>query len=152
WIMRQGAYAVVVHVDGPAGSGDATVPYTATAQGVLTMNVSMAVVLAAAGVFLVAGMLTIISAAAGEAMLAPGAEPGAGVPHRARRVRWIAAGIIAAILVGGRIWWMAEDRAYAAMVFRPTAARATVREVPAPTDGRPVKRGHEVPPTRMLRF
>ena len=152
WIMRQGAYALVLHVDGAAGSGTVTVPYTAVAQGVLTMNGTMAVALAAAGVFLVAGMLTIISAAAGEATLAPGEEGGDEVRRRARRVRWIAAAIIAAILIGGRVWWVAEDRACAAMVFRPTAARVTVREEPAPRDGRPVRPGHAVPPTRILRF
>lgn len=152
WMMRQGAYAVVVHVDGAAGEGTVTVPYTAVALGVLTMNRTMAVVLAAAGVFLVAGMLTIITAAAGEATLAPGIEPDNEVRRRARRVRWFAAAIIVTILIGGRIWWVVEDRAYAAMVFRPTAASVTVREVPPPSDGRPVRPGHTIPPTRMLRF
>ncbi|HEY2849136.1 MAG TPA: hypothetical protein VGI97_04610 [Gemmatimonadaceae bacterium] len=152
WIMRQGAYAVVVHVQGAAGDGTVTVPYTAVAQGVLTMNGTMAVVLAAAGVFLVAGMLTIITAAAGEATLTPGVEPDDDVRRRARRVRWTAAVIITAILAGGRIWWVAENRAYAAMVFRPTAASVTVRSVAASTGGRPVRPGRAVPPTRILRF
>ena len=67
WMMRQGSYAVIVHVDGAAGGGTATVPFTAVAQGVLGMNRTMAFVLAVAGMFLVAGMLTIIGAAAGEA-------------------------------------------------------------------------------------
>ncbi|MGH7656385.1 MAG: hypothetical protein ACREN6_17180 [Gemmatimonadaceae bacterium] len=152
WIMRQGAYAVIVHVQGAAGEGTATVPYTAVALGVLTMNHTMAVVLAAAGLFLVAGLLTIITAAAGEATLPPGAEADDNVRRRARRVRWTAAAIIVAVLVGGRVWWSGEDRAYAAMVFRPTAARVTVRDVPAPTGGRPVRPGHAMPPTRILRF
>jgi hypothetical protein len=152
WIMRQGAYAVVVRVDGTAGGGAVTVPYTAVAQGVLTMNGTMAVALAAVAVFLVAGMLTIISAAAGEATLTPGSEPDDDVRRRARRARWTAAAIIAAILIGGRVWWMAEDRAYAAMVFRPTAATVTVRDVPAARASRTVRPGHAVPPTHMLRF
>lgn len=152
WMMRQGSYAVVVHVDGAAGEGTATVPYTAVALGVLTMNRTMGVVLAAAGLFLVAGMLTIISAAAGEATLAPGEEADDEARRRARRVRWTAAAIIIVILAGGRIWWTAEDRAYAAMVFRPTAARVTVRDEPASRDGRPPRPGHAVPPTRILRF
>ena len=152
WMMRQGSYAVVVHVEGAAGAGTATVPYTAVAQGVLTMNRTVAVVLAAAGLFLVAGMLTIISAAAGEATLAPGEEPGDDVRRRARRVRRIAAAVIVLILAGGRIWWNAEDRAYAAMVFRPTAAHVTVRDEPVVRDGPAPRPGHAVPPTRMLRF
>lgn len=152
WIMRQGAYAVVVHVDGAAGDGTATVPYTAVAQGVLTMNRTMAFVLAAAGVFLVAGMLTIISAAAGEATLTPGIDATDDVRRRARRVRWIAAGVIVVILAGGRIWWVVEDHAYAAMVFHPTAAHVTVRDVPPRNDGHPARPGRAMPPTRMLRF
>ena len=152
WMMRQGAYAVAVHVEGAAGAGTATVPYTAVAQGVLTMNVTMAVVLAAAGLFLVAGMLTIISAAAGEATLTPGQEPDDDVRGRARRVRRVGAAVIVLILAGGRIWWNAENRAYAAMVFRPTAARVTVREEPATRDGPAPRPGHAVPPTRILRF
>jgi hypothetical protein len=152
WMMRQGAYAVVVHVDGAAGAGTVTIPYTAVAQGVLRMNGVMAVVLAAAGVFLVAGMLTIVTAAAGEATVAPGEEPTDVQRRRAVRVRWTAAAIIVLILAGGRIWWVVEDRAYAAMVFRPTAARVTVRTDTTAGNGRTSRPGHAVPGARMLRF
>lgn len=152
WMMRQGPYAVIVHVEGAAGAGTATVPYTAVAQGVLTMNRTMAVVLAAAGVFLVAGMLTIIGAAAGEATLAPGEAPAADVVRRARRVRRIGAAIIVLILAGGRVWWVVEDRAYAAMIFRPTAARVTVREDNSARGGRAPRPGRIEPHTSILRF
>ena len=152
WVMRQGSYAVIVHVDGAGGSGTATVPYTAVAQGVLTMNRTMAVALAAVGVFLVAGMLTIIGAAAGEATLLPGEAPGDDVRRRARRVRWGGAAIIVVILAGGRIWWMVEDRAYAAAVFRPTVARVTVRDDTSARGGRTARPGRTEPHTRILRF
>lgn len=152
WVMRQGSYAVVIHVDGAAGAGTATIPYTAVAQGVLTMNRTMAVVLAAAGVFLVAGLLTILGAAAGEATLAPGAIPDDHVRMRARRVRWTGAVLIVLILAGGRAWWNVEDRAYAAMVFRPTAARVTVRDDTTSRRGHPPRPGHAEPHTRILRF
>ncbi len=152
WMMRQGPYAVIVHVEGAAGAGTATVPYTAVAQGVLSMNRAMAVVLSAAGIFLVAGMLTIIGAAAGEATLTPGEAPAAGGMARARRVRRIGAVIIVLILAGGRVWWVVEDRAYAAMIFRPTAAKVTVRTDSTARGGRAPRPGHTEPHTRILRF
>ena len=152
WMMRQGPYAVIVHVEGAAGAGTATVPYTAVAQGVLSMNRAMAVVLSAAGIFLVAGMLTIIGAAAGEATLTPGEEPAADVVARARRVRWTGAVIIVLILAGGRVWWVVEDRAYAAMIFRPTGAKVTVRTDTTARGGRAPRPGRTEPHTRILRF
>lgn len=152
WIMRQGSYAVLVHVDGAAGSGTATIPYTAVARGVLTMNRTMAVVLSAAAVFLVAGMLTILGAAAGEATLSPGDAPDDDVRARARRVRWSAGVLIVLILAGGRAWWSVEDRAYAAMVFRPTSASVTVRDDTTSRGGRTARPGHVEPHTRILRF
>jgi hypothetical protein len=152
WIMRQGSYAVLVHVDGAAGSGTATVPYTAVALGVLTMNRTMAVALSVAGIFLIAGMLTIIGAAAGEATLPPGEATDDDARRRARRVRWSGGAIILAIVVGGRIWWMAEDGAYNAAVFRPTAAHVTVRDDTSARGGRAPRPGRVEPHTRIIRF
>jgi hypothetical protein len=152
WMMRQGSYAVIVHIDGALGSGTATVPYTAVALGVLTMNRTMAVALAAAGIFLVAGMLTIIGAAAGEATLTPGEAAGDDVRRRAQRVRWTGAVIILLVLTGGRAWWVVEDRAYAAQVFRPAAALVTVRDDTTARGGRTPRPGHIEPHTRILRF
>ena len=155
WIMRQGSYAVLVHVDGSAGSGTVTVPYTANAQGVLKMNVAMAVALSAAGLFLVAGMLTIVGAASGEATVSPGDAVPGDVERRARRIRARAAVIIVAILVGGRIWWVTEDRAYAAAVYRPSAATVTVRDdtsAHVASGGRAARPGRVEPHTRILRF
>ncbi len=152
WMMRQGPYAVVVHVDGAAGDGTVTVPYTAVAQRVLGMNRGEAIALSAAAIFLVAGMLTIIGAAAGEAMLTPGEAESEALRARTRRVRLIAAAIVVIILVGGRVWWAFEDRAYAAAVFRPSAARVTVRDDTSAVPGRPVRRGHVELHPRVIRF
>ncbi len=161
WMMRQGPYAVVVHVEGATGSGAATVPYTAVAQGVLKMNGVMAVALTAAAIFLVAGMLTIIGAAAGEATLPVGEAAGEAMRERARRVRWTAAAVIVLILAGGRVWWSVEDRVYAAAVFRPSAARVTVRDDTTSHGGRVARGGHGGPGgrgdlpeshTRIVRF
>jgi hypothetical protein len=152
WMMRQGPYAVIVHVDGTAGSGTAVVPYTAVARHVLTMDRTMAVALAAVAVFLIAGMVTIIGAASGEATVPPGEDPGDDVRRRARGARRAGAAIIVIVLVGGRIWWVVEDRAYAAAVFRPTAAHVTVRDDTSARGGRTARAGRTEPHTRILRF
>lgn len=149
WIMRQGSYGVLVRVEGSAGSGTAVVPYTAVAQAVLKMNGTLAVVLGALGIFLVAGLLTIVGAATREATLAPGVDPDAAGEHRARNVRRVALATIIAVLTGGRIWWVAEDRAYARAVFRPVAPAVTVRAETLPPS-RPNSKVRAV--TRTLRL
>src|SRR5262249_98068 len=69
------------------------------------------------GVVLVAGLLTIIHAAAGESLVSPGEVPGPAVRRRARVVTLVAAPILALVLFGGAKWWGAEDRAYRGYMF-----------------------------------
>ncbi len=128
WIMRQGSYAVLVRVLGKDGDGTTVVPYTAVATGVLGMRPGLALVLAALGIFLAIGMVTIVGAGTREATLAPGQEPDRAALMRGRRARWIAAGTIVLILSGGRVWWNVEQRSYAAALFRPERASVTVRD------------------------
>ena len=127
WIMRQGSYAVLVHVDGAMGPGDATVPYTAVASAVLKMDPMLGIALAALGVFLVAGLVTIAGAATREATLAPGLAPDAAAERRVLRVRGITLAVIVVLLALGRLWWNAEDRAYKRSVFRPGAIAVSTR-------------------------
>jgi hypothetical protein len=126
WIMRAGSYSIRVTVDGAAGGGTLAVPFVAAPQRVLTMDPRFGLGLALFGVFLVAGLITIVGAASGEATLAPGEEPRAPQRRRAWRARAIAAGIVTALLAGGRLWWNAEDAAYARGVFRPLEGNVTV--------------------------
>ena len=127
WIMRQGSFAVLVHLDGAEGTGMATVPFAAAATQVLGMQRGLGVLLAALGVFLAAGLVTIAGAATREATLAPGLVPDAATTARAGRVRWIAAGAIVTFLVVGRAWWNAEHRAYEAGLYRPGRMHLSAR-------------------------
>jgi hypothetical protein len=149
WIMRQGSYGVLVRVEGAAGSGTAVVPYTAVATSVLKMNGAMAVMLSTFAIFLAAGLVTIAGAAAREATLAPDEEPGSAGTRRARTVRRAAIAAIVLTLAGGRVWWVLEDRAYAAALFRPVKASVTVRTEGA-TARRPGVRANAG--TRILRL
>jgi hypothetical protein len=128
WIMRQGSYGVLVRVSGKDGDGTAVVPYTAVATSVLGMGPGFALALAALGIFLAIGMVTIVGAGTREATLAPGEEPDASAQRRGRRARWIAAVLIVAILTGGRVWWNVEQRSYASALFRSLHTVVTVQD------------------------
>jgi hypothetical protein len=149
WIMRQGSYAVLVRVEGAAGSGTAVVPYTAVATTVLKMNGAMALTLSALALFLASGLVTVVGAAAREATLPPDEEPDAAATRRARTVRHTAIAAIVVALAGGRVWWVLEDRAYTAALFRPVKASVTVRTDGA-TPRRPGVRANAG--TRILRL
>lgn len=149
WIMRQGSYGVIVHVEGAAGTGSVVVPYTAVAQTVLGMNRTMAIVLSCLAVFLAAGLVTIAGAATREATLAPGEEPDALLLARARRMRVATGAVIVVVLLVARAWWGLEERAYAAALFQPVRASLAVRTDGA-TPRRPGVRAN--PGMRVLRL
>ena len=79
--------------------------------------------LAGFGLFLAFGLVTIVGAATREATLEPGMEPDIPLRRRSIRARVIAVIVIVLGLTGGRVWWNAENRAYAAAVFKPVRAR-----------------------------
>ncbi|MBI3791555.1 MAG: hypothetical protein HY275_11845, partial [Gemmatimonadetes bacterium] len=128
WIMRSGSYSVRVTVKGAAGAGVAVVPFNAAATTVLTMDPKMGIGLAAFGLFLVVGLLTIVGAAARESTLEPGAAPSAAERRRSWVARGAAAVIVATLLVLGRLWWNKENEAYARGVYTPMATHVSVRD------------------------
>ena len=130
WLMTGGSYGVKVTVTGPAGTGTAIVPVQAIATRRLELQKPVAAGLAAFGLFLFLGALTIIAAAVREAALAPGMEPD---PARVWRSR-IAAGLggvaLVGVVLGGRSWWNAVDHDFTRSLYQPLASTATAR-----TDG-----------------
>ena len=84
-------------------------------------------VLAALGVFLTAGLLTIIGSAVRESVLPPGVEPDA-VRRRRARVGVAGMAILAGLaLWGGNRWWNAEASSYSQfVVYRPFNSAASV--------------------------
>lgn len=126
WIMAPTSYSIRVTVAGAAGEGTAAVPFAALPTRVLGMDRGLALGLAAFGALLVAGFVTLVGVASSEATL----EPGVAVDASRRRRGWIArgaaAGIVTALLVLGRLWWGAEEAAYARNVYAPTRALVSV--------------------------
>ncbi|MGQ0736925.1 MAG: hypothetical protein ACT4QD_25145 [Acidobacteriota bacterium] len=127
WFMTPSSYQVAVNVDGPMGHGTALVPVMALATADRTMPPWLGGVLAALGVLLTAGLLTIIGAALRESVLAPGVAP----DHRRRRrarIGMAGTAVVAGLAVwGGNVWWEFEANAYRELVrYRPFASTATV--------------------------
>jgi len=127
WLMTGGSYSVRVTVEGAAGTGTAIVPVVALGTRRLGLDRPLAAGLAAFGLFLFVGAVTIVGAAVREAVLPPGEAPD---PRRMRRARWAAGAggtVLALALVGGRGWWNGVDRDFARGLYQPLASSAAVR-------------------------
>jgi hypothetical protein len=127
WFMTASSYQLAVAVDGPAGKGEVLIPVLALATAERAMPSWLGGVLAALGVLLTAGLLTIIGAAVRESGLPPGVHPDATRRRRARLGIAIT-GILAALaLWGGNVWWGAEASSYSrSVLYRPFEVSASV--------------------------
>jgi hypothetical protein len=130
WFMTRGAHSVIVTVEGDAGRGEVTVPVVVRATRRIEMTRELGALLAAGGLFLVVGLLTIFGAASRESVLAPDAAPGPADRRRGRLAIGITGLIVCVLLVGGWRWIHSEATAYRARIDRPWSVSATVR----PTD------------------
>ncbi len=127
WFMTASSYQLAVHVDGAAGSATAIVPVIALATEARTMPPWLGGVLAALGVFLTIGFLTIVGSAVRESVLPPGVEPDKRRRWRARFGVAVTAVLAYLILWGGNVWWAAEANSYRNLVlYRPFTANASV--------------------------
>lgn len=127
WLMTQGSYTVRVQVEGSAGEGVALVPVVTAPTELKTMQPGMGLLLAALGVFLFAGAVTIVGAAVRESVLAPGEVPDGRRRVRARMVAGLTALLLALVLIGGKRWWDSVDAGARESLYRPFAVEASVR-------------------------
>jgi hypothetical protein len=134
WLMARGAYSVYVIVNGPSGSGTASVPVMSVATGRLGMSAGLTAILVALGLLLVAGLVTIVYVAAGESVVEPGRAFDAPRRKRARLIATVATPLIAMILFGGAKWWQAVDKTYQSRMYRPWPVRTTIERA----GGRPI--------------
>ena len=131
WFMTASSYEMSVAVDGPSGAGSVIVPVVALATAERPMPPWLGGVLAALGVFLTAGLLTIIGSAVRESALPPGVEPDAVRRRRARLGIAVMAILAGLALWGGNAWWNAEASAYSrSVLYRPFTSAATVAGPP----------------------
>jgi hypothetical protein len=127
WLMSRGAYSVYVTVTGARGSGTAIVPVSALATARLGISRGLSAILVVLAALLVAGFVTIVRAAAGEALLPPGESLDDRTRRRARIVSTVAAGILGVLVLGGARWWSSVDHDYQRTMYRPPAVDADVR-------------------------
>ncbi len=86
WIMAPGSNSVTISVKGAKGTGTTIVPVAAVPNRRLPLQRSLGIILGALGLFLFAGIVTIIGAAVREGVLPPGETPQSPAgPGRARR-------------------------------------------------------------------
>jgi hypothetical protein len=126
WIMTGGSNSITVAASGPKGSGKVVVPVVVIAYSRLRLDKPMGAALAGMGVFLFAGLLTIVGAAIREGSLRPGEAPTPEMKVRARKAMMLTAVIAGLMLAGGWRWWNIEDRNYARSIYKPLASRSAV--------------------------
>lgn len=121
WLMARGSYSVYVDVHGARGDGRVIVPVNSVATGRLGLSPGLTTVLVALGLVLFAGLVTIVRAAVGESLVAPGAAFEPAPRRRANVVAIVAVPALALILFGGAKWWSAVDAEYRQSMFRAPA-------------------------------
>ena len=126
WLMAPGSYNVEVEVVGAAGSGAVSVPVVGTPTSEAALGPALTVTLSILGVILIAGLLSIVHAAAGESLVAPGGAITGGGRRRARIAVLAAIPIVLLLTLGGWRWWQSEAASYRRTLSRPLDATASV--------------------------
>ena len=126
WMMTSGSWQVRVTAEGAKGTGELSVPVPALSSTPLKMQAPIGIMLAALGLVLLVGAVSIVGAAIREGQLEPGVAPD---PRRIRRARWIMVSttvFMLALAALGGLWWKAEAGDYDKHIFKPLQMSATV--------------------------
>jgi hypothetical protein len=127
--MATGSYSVNVTVSGRAGAGTVVVPVASVATGQLALGPLLRWLLGILGTLLVAGVITAIHAAAGEAQVDAGEAVPAERKRKARIATIVAVPALAFIVFGGANWWNDEAMRYTRTLYRPVQTKTTIADV-----------------------
>ncbi len=130
WIMSGGSNSVTVYVNGAKGAGKVIVPVVVVAYSRLELGKPMGLGLAAMGIFLFAGLVTIVGAAVRESMLSPGEAPSAQNRNRARIAMTVTSILLVVAISGGWRWWSTDDASYVKNMYKPLSSRASLVATP----------------------
>lgn len=126
WIMSGGSNSVTVNVRGSLGAGKVVVPVVVVANRRLELDPRLGTTLAAIGVFLFVGLITIVGAAVRESVLPPGVSPDPRGKRQARVAMAATGALVALALFGGFRWWNLEDSRFNSSIYKPLAAGAAI--------------------------
>jgi len=126
WMMTSGSWQVRVTAEGAKGKGDLSVPVPALSSSTKTMQAPIGIVLAALGLLLLVGAVSIVGAGVREGQLEPGVAPDPARVRRARVVMVATAVFVLAIAALGGLWWKSEAGEYDKHIFKPLTMSATL--------------------------
>ncbi|HEY3744247.1 MAG TPA: hypothetical protein VGL53_30600, partial [Bryobacteraceae bacterium] len=124
WLMASGSWQVKLYADGASGTGELSIPVPALATQTKKMDPKLGVLLFVLMVLLVAGLIAIVGAGAGEGQVEPGVVAGPKERRRSRVAMTFVALLVGAMVWGGDRWWTTEASSYDGNVFKPLAMDA----------------------------
>jgi hypothetical protein len=128
WFLHAGSYTVQVNIEGPRGSGVATVPVNVIGRQSLGMKPALRVALTLFGLLLLVSAVFIVGAVTREGCLHANKEPTPWNATRGRTAAAIALFLLAASVAAGAIRWRNMDLAYRTEgIQKPEPVAAAVR-------------------------
>ena len=129
WLMAAGSYNIEVEVSGAQGTGTVSVPVVGAPTAEVKLGTALTVTLLVLGAVLVAGLLSIVHAAAGEALSRPGTELSLPGRRRARIAAALAVPVVLALTVGAMV---SAGAALSTVKATPAAASEAAMAEPTP--------------------
>ena len=124
WLMASGSWQVRFDIDGSAGKASTSVPVSAMPLSILPMQRPLGIGLGLLGILLIVGIAGIVAAAAGQARVGPGLNPGPTARRRAWAAGLVTVAISGVLVYGGYKWWNLEAAGYASDIYHPLSLTA----------------------------